>query len=153
MIILFIIFNLWYWIAEGATEGFTWSTRSRRLNNKLIRPGIHDDPSYKTAKGLWCYHTWRSLGEYVGIAGMVISGALLITSGSSVLSLVFLLASTTMVCVFVYERFFNHVSYNELFPQKKSWDFLNGKIIIPRKPWHDWIILVVGIITMYLTLT
>jgi hypothetical protein len=37
-----MFFVIWYWIGEGATEGFTWASPYRRKNNIIIRPGKHD---------------------------------------------------------------------------------------------------------------
>ena len=70
--ILFILFNIWYWVGEAATEGFTWASEKRRKDNYIIKPGIHDSINYKEAKGFMCYHSWRVFGENVGILGIII---------------------------------------------------------------------------------
>ena len=60
--ILFILANIWYWIGEGATEGYTWSSKERRNENKII--GIN---------GILDYHGWRVIGENLGILFMIIT--------------------------------------------------------------------------------
>jgi len=147
MIILFIVFNLWYWIAEGATEGFTWATRSRRMNNKLIKPGKHDDPEYKKARGAFCYHTWRSMGENVGIFCIGITATQI---KLPILEFILLFAAATLIGIFIYERVFNYIGYHKSFPKKKPWDVFNGKLLIPRSPWQDWAMLAIGIAILIL---
>jgi len=133
--------NIWYWIGEGATEGFTWASEERRLQNKLIRSG-------KVAGcGIACYHTWRVLGENVGILGIILSTYFW---HPPISQLLIKLTGATLTGIFFYERVFNYISYNRLFPKKSDWDFLNGLIVIPRHPWQDWIFLFVGILIITL---
>ena len=145
---LFVIFNIWYWTGEGATEGFTWATEKRRLENLIIKPGIHDSTFYKTASGLMCYHSWRTMGENVGIFGMNIVSFSLGVLAVSWPSYIGIFVGATLVGIFIYERVFNHVSYNKLFPQKASWDAFNGRIVIPRAPWQDWVLFGIGIVLL-----
>jgi len=139
------MFTMWYWVGEGATEGYTWSTSERRHGNYIIRPGIHDSPLFKTAQGRWCYHTWRVMGENVGMFGSVIMYVWLAHQGYALQGLLFDYMGATMAGIFFYERVFNHISYNDLWPQKSSWDVLNGWIIVPRAVWQDFVLLIVGI--------
>lgn len=146
--VLYILFSIWYWLGEGATEGYTWASKKRRINNWFIKPGIHDNSNHKNAKGKYCYHTWRVLGENIGILGIAVFSVLMGKFGITGLDFVIITIGATLVGVFFYERVFNHISYNKWFPQKAAWDFLNGKVIIPRRPWHDWIILSLGILIL-----
>ena len=75
---------------------------------------------------------------------MIIFAFLLFNIGLT--NFILLLAGATLISIFIYERFFNYISYGKLFPQKNDWDALNGIIKIPRAPWQDWVFLVIGII-------
>jgi len=146
-LIIFLIFSIWYWIGEGATEGYTWASEKRRVENVLISPGVHDDPFWYTANGFMCYHSWRVLGENIGILGMIISA---IYFSCPLLVVIGWIAGSTLISIFFYERILNYVSYGKLFPQKTDWDLFKGKIRIPRRPWQDWLMLSIGIIILIL---
>ena len=63
--IMFPLFIIMYWLAEGVSEGWTWSTTERKKINKLIHPNNHSN-------GIMDYHGWRIL-ENLGIWGTVVT--------------------------------------------------------------------------------
>jgi len=154
----FALAILWRWIGEATTEGYTWANRIDRMNNKFIKPGIHDDPNYKDAKGAFSYHTWRAAAEDFGIVCMVIFESTLaifmvlvygLNPGTiyvGILKIVGIFLGVSGIGIFIYERIFNYINYDKLFPKKGTWDVFNGRFQIPRKPWHDWAILTLGVV-------
>jgi len=143
-----IVFVMWYWFGEGCTEGYTWADPMRRHMNLIIKPGKHD--STQDSKGWWCYHTWRVTGENVGMYGGMIMFGVLVKLGVPIWSILLYYAGATFAGIFFYERVFNYIAYNDLWPQKVNWDFLNGTVSIPRRPWHDILFLAIGIVLITL---
>ena len=92
MIILFVVCVWLYFIAEGVTEGFTWSV------NRTMTPDM--------------YHVFR-LGENLGILG-----AFLIVRSVSIPFWVLLLSMSSGLAL--YELAFNKTKYNEFLYNKTS---------------------------------
>ena len=64
--ILFCLAIILYWTTEGVSEGFTWASKTRQKENKLI---CHQFG--RGQAGVMDYHAWRIL-ENIGIWGTVV---------------------------------------------------------------------------------
>lgn len=126
-----------YFMGQGMTQGFTFSTPKRRKENKLIRN------QYKrrdNQKGFFSYHAVRVLMQNLGMAFVVI--------GTFFIKVTFLrftwwVIGWGLIGLFLYERFFNAVSYGILFPKKDDYDL--KKISFKRTWKQDVIALLIGI--------
>ena len=92
--ILFPLFIIMYWACEGVTEGYTFASAKRKIDNKLIHPN-------NGSNGIMDYHAWR-IFENLGIWGTVFSAWLIGT--------------------FCYEANLNHVYYDKIWkPVDYKW--------------------------------
>jgi len=132
--ILFHLGLLLYFIGEGLTEGFTWANFDRRLKNRLIQHHWKG-----CGKGIFCYHSVRvcleNFGQLLFIFGLYI--------GTINLNFLFIL-SRIFIGVFIYERFFNYVVYNKIFPQKGNYKIFN--LEIKQSPIYDILVFLTGIL-------
>lgn len=129
---IFMFFVLLYWISEGTTEGYTWASLQRRLQNKLICG------RFKSGNGLLDYHTWR-YGENIGILGSVLCSFFF----TSFWSLLLIAVGSCWVGVFFYERVLNYVMYDKLFLQKSDYHILWWKF--KCHIWINFVYLIVGL--------
>jgi len=60
------------------------------------------------------------MGENVGMFGANILFMILAHNGYQLLDLYLYYAGANLIGIFFYERIFNHISYNDLWPQKAS---------------------------------
>ena len=104
--IVFIIFILIYCFAEGATEGFTWASQARRLNNKII------SHQFQQGKAILDYHSFRNL-ELIGIVGAIISALFLSLSLKKFIILI--LGSFAFGMSLIYERVLQYTAKGFLF--------------------------------------
>ena len=120
--ILFPIFIILYWFSEGVSEGFTWSTKTRKKKNKLIC--LHMG---KGDAGIFDYHAWR-IFENLGIWGTVIVAFLLEISFKKF----FLLGlGSWLIGTCLYEFALNYVNKNTIWkPIDFKWHILGYDI-----PW------------------
>ena len=120
--ILFPIFIILYWFSEGVSEGFTWSTKTRKKKNKLIC--LHMG---KGDAGMFDYHAWR-IFENLGIWGTVIVAFLLEISFKKF----FLLGlGSWLIGSCLYEFALNYVNKNTIWkPIDFKWHILGYDI-----PW------------------
>ena len=118
--ILFPLFIIMYWFAEGVSEGWTWSTPERQRTNKLIHPNNHSN-------GIMDYHGWR-IFENLGIWGTVVTAFFLDVPLKS-----FLLIGTGawFIGAFCYECSLNYVNKGTMYkPVDYKWHILGYDI-----PW------------------
>ena len=104
--IIFIIFVLIYCFAEGATEGFTWSSNQERINNQII------SHNFQEGRGFLDYHSFRNL-ELLGISGAIITALFLSLSLKRFLLLLF--GSFAFGLSLIYERVLQYVAKGYLF--------------------------------------
>ena len=136
---IFMFFILLYWISESETEGFTWASPQRRLQNKLICD------HFGVGNGILCYHAWR-YGENIGILGSILCGFFFTSFWSLLLTAI----GSCWVGVFLYERGLNYVVYDKLFLQKSDFTILWWSF--KRHTWHDFALLIVGLILIIIGL-
>jgi len=139
--IVFIIFgSLLYFIGEGFTEGYTWSTEERRKINKFIRRD-NSFEGFITDGFALGYHTYRVGFENLGLILVMVGFSL---GTSEPLKLVQIILGCACIGVFVYERCFNLVSYGKLFPKKSPYKVFNFKF--KRTVTQDFLLLAIGIV-------
>ncbi len=129
ILILDVLVILGYFLGEAMTEGFTWASPQRRLDNVFIKGG------YKTkgARGLLGYHTCRFPETFYGFYGLV--RVLGIIHG----------VGAFLILLFLYERILNKIVSDTWFkPNTATYEIY--KWSFPRKQWHDWGALVLGLI-------
>ena len=90
--ILFPLFIIMYWACEGVTEGYTFASAKRKIENKLIHPN-------NGSNGIMDYHAWR-IFENLGIWGTVFSAFLMVTS---LKSFILLGVGSWLIGTFCYE--------------------------------------------------
>ena len=118
--IMFPLFIIMYWLAEGVSEGWTWSTKLRKRTNKLIHPNNHSN-------GIMDYHGWRIL-ENLGIWGTVVTAFFL---DISVQSFFLLGIGAWFIGAFCYECSLNYVNKGTMYkPVNYKWHILGYDI-----PW------------------
>ena len=118
--ILFPLFIIMYWFAEGVSEGWTWSTTLRKRTNKLIHPN-------NWSNGIMDYHGWRIL-ENLGIWGTVVSAFLM---ESTLWSFGLIGVGAWLMGSFLYEAALNHVYYDTIWkPVDYRWHIFGYDI-----PW------------------
>ena len=118
--IMFPLFIIMYWLAEGVSEGWTWSTTERKKINKLIHPNNHSN-------GIMDYHGWRIL-ENLGIWGTVVTAFFL---DISVQSFFLLGIGAWFIGAFCYECSLNYVNKGTMYkPVNYKWHILGYDI-----PW------------------
>ena len=123
--ILFPIFIILYWFSEGVSEGFTWSTKTRKKKNKLIC--LHMG---KGDAGMFDYHAWR-IFENLGIWGTVIIGFLMGGYDVSFKKFFFLGLGAWLIGTCLYEFALNYVNKNTIYkPVDYKWHILGYDI-----PW------------------
>ena len=106
-------------------------TRKRKVENPYIV--IHKGKG----KGVLDYHAWRLI-ENVGQLSAVVAAFHV----GDVASLASAGIGGWLMANFAYERALNIVDFGELFPQKPPYRLMG--LEIPRKPWVDWVVLVLG---------
>lgn len=130
MTYLIFILLLLYFIAEGATEGWFWADKERRLSNHIIR-------GRDKGNGRFDYHFWRLLETiFIFVASILLLGWL---SG----------IGAFLIGLFVYERVVCRVINNNWF-KEDGWPYYIAGYEIPRKRRQDWICLTTGIILVIL---
>ena len=118
--IMFPLFIIMYWLAEGVSEGWTWSTTERKKINKLIHPNNHSN-------GIMDYHGWRIL-ENLGIWGTVVTAFFL---DISIQSFFLLGIGAWFIGAFCYECSLNYVNKGTMYkPVNYKWHILGYDI-----PW------------------
>ncbi len=118
--ILFPLFIIMYWLAEGVSEGFTWSSDDRKRNNKLITSRQRDT-------SLMDYHAWR-IFENVGIWGTVVTAYFLDIPIKSFFALGI---GAWFIGAFCYECSLNYVNKGTMYkPVNYKWHILGYNI-----PW------------------
>ena len=118
--ILFPLFIIMYWFAEGVSEGWTWSTTLRKRTNKLIHPN-------NWSNGIMDYHGWRIL-ENLGIWGTVVTAFFL---DISIQSFFLLGIGAWFIGAFCYECSLNYVNKGTIYkPVNYKWHILGYDI-----PW------------------
>ena len=118
--ILFPLFIIMYWFAEGVSEGWTWSTTLRKRTNKLIHPN-------NWSNGIMDYHGWRIL-ENLGIWGTVVTAFFL---DISIQSFFLLGIGAWFIGAFCYECSLNYVNKGTMYkPVNYKWHILGYDI-----PW------------------
>lgn len=134
MYILDALFILLYFIAEGATEGYTWASPTRRLSNRIIKGGRDENGFAKID-----YHGWRFFETFFAFYALQRFFSIFIGLG---LFLVFL---------FIYERVINKVVNDNYFKPNTATYKIMGKEF-DRKQWHDWLALLIGIVFLFIGL-
>lgn len=110
---IFITLSLvWYFLAEGATEGYTWASKKRRVENKLIRGGFDGT----VANGILGYHGWRTFGENFGIVGTIVATAFAGATESSLMAGI----AGWLIGLFFYQRALDYVYCGKFFNKNKS---------------------------------
>tara|TARA_Y100000310_G_scaffold65765_1_gene61215 strand:- start:1198 stop:1641 length:444 start_codon:yes stop_codon:yes gene_type:complete len=137
--LLFPVFIIMYWLAEGVSEGWTWSTTERKKTNKLIHPNNHSN-------GIMDYHGWRIL-ENLGIWGTVVTAFFL---DIPIKSFFLLGIGAWFVGAFCYECSLNYVNKGTMYkPVDYKWHILGYDI-----PWWGgkriWILPTIGLIVLLL---
>ena len=118
--IMFPLFIIMYWLAEGVSEGWTWSTTERKKINKLIHPNNHSN-------GIMDYHGWRIL-ENLGIWGTVVTAFFLDIPIKSFFALGI---GAWFIGAFCYECSLNYVNKGTMYkPVNYKWHILGYDI-----PW------------------
>ena len=118
--ILFPLFIIMYWFAEGVSEGWTWSTTLRKRTNKLIHPN-------NWSNGIMDYHGWRIL-ENLGIWGTVVTAFFLDIPIKSFFALGI---GAWFIGAFCYECSLNYVNKGTMYkPVNYKWHILGYDI-----PW------------------
>ena len=135
--ILFPLFIIMYWFAEGVSEGWTWSTTLRKRTNKLIHPN-------NWSNGIMDYHGWRIL-ENLGIWGTVVTAFFL---DISVQSFFLLGIGAWFIGAFCYECSLNYVNKGTIYkPVDYKWHILGYDI-----PWWGgkriWILPTIGVVVL-----
>jgi hypothetical protein len=135
--ILFPVFIIMYWLAEGVSEGWTWSTTERKRTNKLIHPN-------NWSNGIMDYHGWRIL-ENLGIWGTVVTAFFL---DISVQSFFLLGIGAWFIGAFCYECSLNYVNKGTMYkPVGYKWHILGYDI-----PWWGgkriWILPTIGVVVL-----
>ena len=121
-----ILVALGYFLSQGATEGYTWSTPQRRLENKIIKTG-------KKGKGFLDYHSWRFPATF--FAFYVLVRLLGLFHGLGLF----------LVGLFLYERILNQVRDGKWF-KKNGWEYHIGKLSFKRYVWQDCVAAVLGVL-------
>ena len=137
--ILFPLFIIMYWFAEGVSEGWTWSTTLRKRTNKLIHPN-------NWSNGIMDYHGWRTF-ENVGIWGTVVTAYFLDIPIKSFFALGI---GAWFIGAFCYECSLNYVNKGTMYkPVDYKWHILGYDI-----PWWGgkriWILPTIGLIVLLL---
>ena len=118
--ILFPLFIIMYWACEGVTEGYTFCSAKRKIENKLIHPN-------NGSNGIMDYHAWR-IFENLGIWGTVISAFYMDVAFKS---FGLLGIGAWLIGTFCYEANLNHVYYNKIWkPVDYKWHIFGYDI-----PW------------------
>ena len=135
--ILFPLFIIMYWFAEGVSEGWTWSTTLRKRTNKLIHPN-------NWSNGIMDYHGWRIL-ENLGIWGTVVTAFFL---DISIQSFFLLGIGAWFIGAFCYECSLNYVDKGTMYkPVDYKWHILGYDI-----PWWGgkriWILPTIGVVVL-----
>ena len=135
--IMFPLFIIMYWLAEGVSEGWTWSTTERKKINKLIHPNNHSN-------GIMDYHGWRIL-ENLGIWGTVVTAFFLDIPIKSFFALGI---GAWFIGAFCYECSLNYVNKGTMYkPVDYKWHILGYDI-----PWWGgkriWILPTIGLIVL-----
>lgn len=136
---IFITLSLvWYFLAEGATEGYTWASKKRRVENKLIR----DRFDGTVANGILDYHGWRTFGESVGIVSAVIAAAFAGVSESSMVAG----AAGWFTGWFFYQRALDYVCYGKFFNENRNDYYYIAGLTFARFEgnWIEYVKLLVG---------
>lgn len=135
---IILAFIILYLFAEGLIEGYTWAGSYQRKTNLLISGKLNREA------GFLDYHMWQMIKT---LAIMML--ALASSAFSSYIVLGVSILGSWWIGFFIFERALNYVNYNRLFPQKSNWNILWWEI--PRRPWQDFMILLIGIIVFYLS--
>ena len=144
--ILFTFSMLIYWVSEGCTEGYTWASKEKRENNKLIFGSISNNK--RSGIGYLDYHAWR-LGENLGNVGcMLVAYMLGKWCDFGFYDLISVWLGSWMVGYFVYERALNYVCSGSAFTTKGPWKMMH--ISIERSSKFDWAVCILGLIIFYL---
>ena len=135
--ILFPLFIIMYWFAEGVSEGWTWSSTLRKRTNKLIHPN-------NWSNGIMDYHGWRIL-ENLGIWGTVVTAFFL---DISIQSFFLLGIGAWFIGAFCYECSLNYVNKGTMYkPADYKWHILGYDI-----PWWGgkriWILPTIGLVIL-----
>ena len=135
--ILFPLFIIMYWFAEGVSEGWTWSTTLRKRTNKLIHPN-------NWSNGIMDYHGWRTF-ENVGIWGTVVTAYFLDIPIKSFFALGI---GAWFIGAFCYECSLNYVNKGTMYkPVDYKWHILGYDI-----PWWGgkriWILPTIGLVIL-----
>ena len=118
--ILFTLFIIMYWACEGVTEGYTFCSAKRKIENKLIHPN-------NGSNGIMDYHAWRIL-ENIGIWGTVVLAFAMSISWSKFLLLG---VGSWFIGTFCYECSLNYVNKGTMYkPVDYKWHILGYDI-----PW------------------
>lgn len=131
--IVFILLILLYWFAEGATEGYTWADKTQRMENVIIKGSTKGN-------GILDYHSWRFF-EVLGIYGATLLGIFSVRRDPT---LIWTGIGSILSGMFIYERVLNYVDTGTIF-KEPGWIFYIGGIEIPRYPWQDILLLLIGI--------
>ena len=136
--IVFILLILLYWLAEGATEGYTWADKEQRMENVIIKGRTEGN-------GILDYHSWRFL-EVFGIYGATLLGILSVRRDST---FIWTGIGAILTGMFIYERVLNYVDNGIAF-KEAGWQFYIGGLEIARYPWQDVSLLIIGLIFIFL---
>lgn len=119
-----VILILFYFIGEGATEGYTWASPEQRLENPIIKGSTE-------GKGIIDYHGYRTF-ETV----FVLSASLLLLGIGGL--------GASMVGLFIYERILNYVDLGIWF-KEPGWEYYVFGLTFKRYPVQDYLVLVIGV--------
>jgi len=115
-------------IGEGATEGYTWASKERRMDNPIIKGS-----DVSGGKGKLGYHKLR-FAETFGLFYL---------SQRVFPTLIGL--GVFLIGLFIYERVLTKVVNNVYFYKDKS-PYRFGKITVKRALWQDWLALTGGLV-------
>lgn len=122
-----------YFLGEAMTEGFTWANPKRRLENRFIRLSF----KVKEAKGKFGYHQCRLPETVFGFYGCERFFGFWNGIGAF------------LILLFMYERVLNKIVSDKWFKPNTA-TYSIWKWTVPRKQWHDWAALILGLIILYL---